>query len=513
MSEVWQGPGWWQASDGLWYPPEQHPGYFVPAPSEVAPWPQGPAVPITSGLAVAALGSAVLWIGGLGSLLAVILGMVALSQIRSSSGRQTGAGLATAGLVIGAVGLVGAVALYSSGAVTGHALASSGLPATAGPLEPPLRPASAAVLRKLTSVPPRVVNAVGLPPPSIVSPPTVDGGQPDLVVDGKPGAVFIGGVFCPYCAAERWAIIMAFSRFGSFSHLQETTSSPWEVYPSTATFSFQGASYSSRYVGLAMSEHSGNDVDGPGTDPVLEPLTRQEASLWQRYDDSYGYPFLDIGNEAFVLSPSFTPGLLSGFDQEQIDSRLSVPADPSTEAIVGASDYLTAAICATTGQRPVSVCAAPVVVKAGKAMDLKGRGRLAAPVAAGVRSAEKGQDLGRDQLDDLLAVVPHRIVGSRVVEHDVGESEGLAAAHEVGEGTEAGQRSLVGVAAEVDPLDGPRIAAETPALLCQVVELPSHGGVGAGRRQVTVGGVTVGDPGVGPARHQGQRARIAAGDG
>ncbi len=28
MSEVSQGPGWWLASDGRWYPPEQAPGYL-----------------------------------------------------------------------------------------------------------------------------------------------------------------------------------------------------------------------------------------------------------------------------------------------------------------------------------------------------------------------------------------------------------------------------------------------------------------------------------------------------
>ena len=26
MSDTSQGPGWWQASDGKWYPPEQAPG-------------------------------------------------------------------------------------------------------------------------------------------------------------------------------------------------------------------------------------------------------------------------------------------------------------------------------------------------------------------------------------------------------------------------------------------------------------------------------------------------------
>ncbi len=31
MSDTSQGPGWWQASDGMWYPPEQAPGYQAPA--------------------------------------------------------------------------------------------------------------------------------------------------------------------------------------------------------------------------------------------------------------------------------------------------------------------------------------------------------------------------------------------------------------------------------------------------------------------------------------------------
>jgi hypothetical protein len=32
MSDTSQGPGWWQASDGKWYSPEQHPDYQTPAP-------------------------------------------------------------------------------------------------------------------------------------------------------------------------------------------------------------------------------------------------------------------------------------------------------------------------------------------------------------------------------------------------------------------------------------------------------------------------------------------------
>jgi hypothetical protein len=32
MSDASQGPGWWVASDGKWYPPESHPDYLPPAP-------------------------------------------------------------------------------------------------------------------------------------------------------------------------------------------------------------------------------------------------------------------------------------------------------------------------------------------------------------------------------------------------------------------------------------------------------------------------------------------------
>jgi peptidyl-prolyl cis-trans isomerase B (cyclophilin B) len=37
VSEVSQGPGWWQASDLKWYPPERHPNYEAPPPPELPP--------------------------------------------------------------------------------------------------------------------------------------------------------------------------------------------------------------------------------------------------------------------------------------------------------------------------------------------------------------------------------------------------------------------------------------------------------------------------------------------
>jgi hypothetical protein len=233
----------------------------------------------------------------------------------------------------------------------------------------PIEPAPAPLVAQVTSVPVSVASAVGLPT-SVVNPPTVKAGQSKLTISGKPGAVFIGGEFCPLCAAERWPIIIAFSRFGTFTGLKETTSSPWDSYPSTPTFSFYGATYPSPYISLNAVEYESNDVDGLDTHTQLEPLTKQEAALWQKYDQSAGFPFLDIGNKAIVTSPSYDPTVLSGLDQADVASRLRNPKDPITTAVMGTANYLTAGICATTGQMPASVCSASIVVKAEKTMGL-----------------------------------------------------------------------------------------------------------------------------------------------
>jgi hypothetical protein len=73
---------------------------YVPMQPAAAP---NPDIPRVSGLAVASLVLGILWIGGLGSILAIIFGPVALYQIHVSRGRIWGTGLAVAGLVLGIV--------------------------------------------------------------------------------------------------------------------------------------------------------------------------------------------------------------------------------------------------------------------------------------------------------------------------------------------------------------------------------------------------------------------------
>ena len=77
----------------------------VVAPASPVP----PTQPGTSGSAVASLVLGILWLWGVGSLLAVVLGFRARSQIKQSDGRVGGNGLAVAGITLGVVGIFGAI--------------------------------------------------------------------------------------------------------------------------------------------------------------------------------------------------------------------------------------------------------------------------------------------------------------------------------------------------------------------------------------------------------------------
>lgn len=76
----------------------------------------GAGVPVanygTNGYSIASLVLGIVWLGGLGSLLALIFGLMARKQINDTGGRQGGNGMAIAGIILGIVGLIGAIWWY-----------------------------------------------------------------------------------------------------------------------------------------------------------------------------------------------------------------------------------------------------------------------------------------------------------------------------------------------------------------------------------------------------------------
>jgi len=59
----------------------------------------------TNGFAVASMVLGILWLYWLGSILALVFGYIALSQIKNSEGTQSGRGMAIAAIVLGYVGV------------------------------------------------------------------------------------------------------------------------------------------------------------------------------------------------------------------------------------------------------------------------------------------------------------------------------------------------------------------------------------------------------------------------
>lgn len=64
-----------------------------------------PAAPKTNGMAIASLVTSIVCCGPIG----LILGIVAKNQIKASRGTQGGDGMATAGIIIGALSIVGGI--------------------------------------------------------------------------------------------------------------------------------------------------------------------------------------------------------------------------------------------------------------------------------------------------------------------------------------------------------------------------------------------------------------------
>jgi hypothetical protein len=189
--------------------------------------------------------------------------------------------------------------------------------------------------------------------------PMIQGGQPPLAVAGKPELFFAGAEGCPFCAVQRWGMIVALSQFGTFSNLhlmQSDTTSP----PTVRTFTFFGASYQSAYISFVPVEVLSNVRRGFGF-AHLQPLTSAEGALVRRFDPPGQTPFIDVANRFTGFDSTVQPGLLGAMSWKQIANSLTHPASIPAQAISGVAEVLTAELCQATSGNPQSVCGTQVV--------------------------------------------------------------------------------------------------------------------------------------------------------
>jgi thiol-disulfide isomerase/thioredoxin len=214
--------------------------------------------------------------------------------------------------------------------------------------------ADTTVERAIASVPAATFNAVGAGTAARLK---AVSGEPELTLDGKPEVLFMGGDYCPYCAAERWAVAAALDRFGQLSGTTFIHSSPTDVYPSTPTMSFYKSSYASKYVAFVPVEWYSEKPDSatPTGYAYLQRPTAQQAALFNRYSGG-GFPFVDIGNRYVVQGVQYLPSTLAGMTWAQVAAAMRDPSSPVARDIDGAANMITAAICKLTHGQPASVC-------------------------------------------------------------------------------------------------------------------------------------------------------------
>jgi hypothetical protein len=214
----------------------------------------------------------------------------------------------------------------------------------------------------VTSVPDSVANQVGQGSASL----PVALNAPTVTSAGKPVVTYMGAEYCPYCAGERWAMVLALSRFGTFKDLGSTHSASEDVHPDTPTFTFHGSTYSSPYLDFQPVEMQTNQLSGSAYGKLDTPTAAQQK-LMATYDVSPYFPsdgaipFVDFAGKYGLSGASYDVSALDGLSATEIAQALHDPNSPVAKGIVGTANAITAAICATTGDQPASACQIPAV--------------------------------------------------------------------------------------------------------------------------------------------------------
>jgi Domain of unknown function (DUF929) len=194
-----------------------------------------------------------------------------------------------------------------------------------------------------------------------------------LTANGKPEMLYMGAEYCPYCAAARWAMIVALSRFGTFSGLQTIHSAAAngageaEPDPNTPTWTFVHATYTSKYLTFTPVEMQTNIPDpSSGTYTNLQAPTSAQQAVLTKYDaspyttEAGAIPFIDFGNKYVSIGTPYDPGVLAGLSWSTIAADLHNPNSPVAQAVNGTANNFTAAICKMTGNQPASACTAAI---------------------------------------------------------------------------------------------------------------------------------------------------------
>ena len=259
-------------------------------------------------------------------------------------------GILAIALVVAIVAVLVIVKVSGGGSGSGSGSGSGTVDQASPPAGTPI---PAATLTKLQSIP---VSTLAAAPTSgvITTPQSVNGSS--LVTDGKPEMLFIGAEFCPHCAAERWPLYIALSKFGTFSP------APGRIHSANQdgdvpTLTFYGTTYTSPYFAFTPVEVETNKPQGNGYAPLQTP-TQAQLTLWQ---DSNGgsFPFVDFGGKKVLPSAQYLFTPLESLPFSTVAAQAGNNSTAIGADIDASAAQLIATICGSlSNQQPAAVCSA-----------------------------------------------------------------------------------------------------------------------------------------------------------
>jgi thiol-disulfide isomerase/thioredoxin len=151
---------------------------------------------------------------------------------------------------------------------------------------------------------------------------------------------FMGAEFCPYCAAERWAIVRSLQKFGQWDGLKQTISAARDQpFLNLPTYDFTNATYNSPHIEFVAREIKDREFK------QLQKLMKTEEKLVRKYNPKKEIPFLLIGGRFMQVGSGFPPKIFIGHTFRQTETELKKVESEIRKTIDEEANVISALLC------------------------------------------------------------------------------------------------------------------------------------------------------------------------